>query len=193
MDKSSAKFEATIEPLCRDDFVDAIDDPILLALFVHWEKHGGLNRLMPKSALDPTHIPKLLPHVFLMDVCDGGTTFRYRLTGTYIDERIPRGVGGKRMDEIRGGPALEHLNTLFGNAVRAKTPTLGVSQLKGESNNIYAYKRLAMPMTKDGTGVDLLLGGWTAVGAYDDGGFAKRRESEGWSPEEPQTIVSLAV
>lgn len=180
-----------VRALKREDFLKALNDPTLHALFDHWETHCGPDRIMRKTALDPMRIPSILPHVFLMAVERGGTVFRYRLTGSYIDQRIPRNIIGKTIEEARRGPVVHHLNRLFGNAARNAAPTLGLSKLEGESNAIYVYKRLVMPMTTTGAGVDLLLGGWVTLSAHSDAAFAKLPTRNAWSPETPHEIVSL--
>lgn len=59
-------------------------------LVAYSDKKRG-DRFAPRrSDIDPTEIPRHLPHIHMMDVLDGGADFRYRLIGTAIVQGLGR-------------------------------------------------------------------------------------------------------
>lgn len=143
-------------------FRDQIGEPVLLELFDYWRDRTDGSSIMPRSALVPHEIPRLLPHVFIMGIEDGGKRFKYRLIGGHIQENVGRNITGLYLDQFRKGPALDHLTEFFGTCARDVTPGKSVSSLSGESNTLAVYHRLILPMSQDGKTVDQLLGGWLA-------------------------------
>src|SRR5947207_13056937 len=58
-----------------------IGDERLQRLYAYW-RHKAADRSLPSRAdLDPVEIPKLLPHIMLIDVLPSGG-YHYRLIGT---------------------------------------------------------------------------------------------------------------
>jgi hypothetical protein len=57
-------------------------DPILGELLARWARKRGGWTLPARRDVDPTELPKLLPHMRLIDVDEGGARFRCRLRGT---------------------------------------------------------------------------------------------------------------
>ena len=59
------------------------DDPILGPALAYWIDKRGSRLLPSRRDIDPVEIPpKILPHLQIIDVVDGGARFRYRLIGT---------------------------------------------------------------------------------------------------------------
>lgn len=152
-----------IDYVPMDRFRELVSDETLLALLSFWEKNRNADGLFLRDKLDPANIRELLPNIFIMDVLDAGRRFRYRLVGTYIQERIGRKIDGLLIDEFRSGALASHLNTLFGTSVRTAVPGLGHSTLPGESSPLAKYCRLALPMSSDGKKIDQVLGGWVST------------------------------
>lgn len=146
-----------------DRFREEIGDKKLRALLMFWEEHRGTNGFFLRESLDPSKIRHLLPHIFIMDILEEGYHFRYRLIGTFIQDKIGTKIEGMLVNDFRTGPLASHLNTLFGTSARTHVPGLGHSVLPGESFPLATYTRLALPMSTDGKNVDQILGGWVST------------------------------
>jgi hypothetical protein len=78
-------------------------------MYAYWKSKCEGDKLPPRSVLDPTEIPDLLPYLTLVDVVADERRFVYRLVGTY-DVRV-RGQDptGKSVIEAFFGPSLENV------------------------------------------------------------------------------------
>lgn len=151
----------------RFDFKSQILPPVLVELYDYWHQRVDGSGVMPRDRFDPMDIPRLLPHVFLMDVVHDevgvSRRFKYRLTGTFIDQRIGRQIIGLFMEDIRKGETLQHLLELFERCVDKRVAAYATSNLTGESSPISIFHRLVLPVTFTGARVDQMLGGWISV------------------------------
>src|SRR5205807_1186580 len=70
-------------PVPQESGAPSIDDRRLKEVFQYWRDITG-NRVLPRRAdLDPAAIPRLLPHVILVEVHGADSPrYRYRLIGT---------------------------------------------------------------------------------------------------------------
>jgi hypothetical protein len=77
--------------------VKTVDDPDLTALHAYWTGKCG-SRAMPRRVdIDPTEIPSLLPHIFIVEI-HPPLRFRFRLVGSAICERW----GGEPHGQVAG-------------------------------------------------------------------------------------------
>jgi hypothetical protein len=118
------------------------------------------DRLPGRRNLDPLDIPRLLPHVWLVDVENGDpVVFRYRIVGTAIDRAMERTLAGRRMHEVSPdfytrpevcGPYLTLLQSCQ-PSYRKGLPLFAHNQQYSE------LERLLMPLATDGNTVDMLF------------------------------------
>src|ERR1051325_4546970 len=94
-------------------FQDHIDDPLLRQLYDYWQsKRSG--RAMPRRAdIDPAEIPKLLPHMMITEILEGGQRYRYRLSGTAVSEAFGRELTGRYVDEVMTGAYRDFIEGLY--------------------------------------------------------------------------------
>src|SRR5688572_12949346 len=75
------------------------NDPILSSIWRHWDMKRGLRRMPLRREIEPAEIPRLLPHLQLVERIDG-EGFRYRLTGSAIVQGYGFDATGKFTQEI---------------------------------------------------------------------------------------------
>src|ERR1051325_7524125 len=100
----------------------AISDPRLQEALDYW--HGKLSgRAMPARAdLDPAEIPRLLPHVMLVEVLGPGR-YRYRLIGTENAQAHGMNATGRLLDEVLPGNEYKgHVLGLYDACVAERRP-----------------------------------------------------------------------
>ncbi len=136
--------------------VRLIDDLIL-----YWDgKRAG--RIAPRRAeIDPAEIKIHLPHIFMIDVFDGGADFGYRLLGTRIVEGIGRDSTGKRLSELyRDQPeAFAQLQARFRLVVDRKAPTFSRGRVFWLPDRAYRrFTAASMPLSEDGVSVATIFG-----------------------------------
>lgn len=98
---------------------EATLDPILTALFDHWNGRR-CGRVMPDGRdIDPTEMPPaLLPHVVLCDLIGAAERVRFRLIGTAIVERVGNDHTGLFIDEVMTGQHLDYVLALLRRAAQ---------------------------------------------------------------------------
>jgi hypothetical protein len=110
------------------------------------------------AALDPLHIPALLPWVWLLDVYRNPLRFKFRLIGTEHARISGRDVTGRWLDEVhRDATKVETHSQLIAAAERA---TMGHGRgppLFPGQGEFAEMERLLLPMARNGRDVDMLL------------------------------------
>lgn len=114
---------------------------------------------MPRAALDPIAIPRLLPSLILSDVGDGGRFIRYRLVGTGIVEAHGLDYTGMTIEELTSGATLAFTRRLYGLVVTQAVPVYSEGRFQWVGREYRWTKRLHLPLTRDGTAVDMVLSG----------------------------------
>jgi len=129
-------------------------------LFEYWRglRPGKLPR---KTDIELMEIgPSVLPHVFLVDVLEGGTRFRWRLIGTHIVRHAGSDDTGLDL-EISVAPAMRP--TIIGHyqwVVTERRHLCHRGDFLGRDGRGYRYERLLMPvLSADGGAVDTVFGG----------------------------------
>jgi PAS domain len=96
-----------------------ITDPRLQEAFDYWRQQLA-GKAMPRRAdIDPLDIPKLLPHVMVVEVLPSGR-YRYRLIGTENTDAQCVHATGRYLDEVLPGPEYKaHVLRLYDECVRS--------------------------------------------------------------------------
>ncbi len=147
----------------HNDSEKIIEDKRLLALYGYWVSKRG-NRAMPARAdVDPAEIPMLLPIIILIDVVKSGS-YRYRLVGTEIVRSADRDVTGKLIEEaLSDGPYRQYLTGLMNESVSSREPLYAEGTFISEGQVERQVSRLVLPLSADGTAVDMILVGQTIL------------------------------
>ena len=85
---------------------------------------------MPRRAdIDPIEIPKLLPHVMLVE--NAGGRYRYRLIGTENERAHGINATGCYLDDVlKGDEYRSHVISLYDACVRERRPLYSESLLR---------------------------------------------------------------
>jgi hypothetical protein len=112
-----------------------------------------------RADIDPIEIPRLLPHVMLVEVVEG-SRYRYRLIGTENERAHGINATGCYLDEVLKGPEYKtHVIGLYDKCQRERRPVYSESLFM--SPEIGAIERhtkvIFMPLSNDGAAVDLIF------------------------------------
>lgn len=137
----------------------------LRALKRYWDgKRGG--RAMPGRAdLDPIDIPELLPNVVLVDTAEALDGFRYRLIGTEACIAFDCDRTGARFSDLPRTEYFDELHGLYWRAFQERTPQYVHGPLGATAGDRIQFSRLTLPLSHDGSHVDMILGGIVVAGA----------------------------
>lgn len=113
---------------------------------------------MPERAdIDPGDMVPFLPNVLLIDVLRDPLDFRYRLTGTLIDDHIGRCVTGLRMSEIPHQAPPSRIWSACEYVLRERTPLNSDVPYVGPKCDYVVAEDIIMPLSSNDETVDMLL------------------------------------
>jgi hypothetical protein len=134
-------------------------DPLLEEALLYWRGKAA-DRPMPSRAnLDPVEMPKLLPHVMLIDVV-APSRYRFRLIGTAIADEQGLNVTGSDVGEVLTGVQLRnHVVALLDECVRERRPLYSECLFFSSEGGLVERhtKRLFLPLSQDGESVNMIF------------------------------------
>jgi len=130
-----------------------------VAIYDYWCRKAPAPGLLPgRRHLDPAEIPRLLPHIWLVDVVDDVRRFRVRLVGTaLVDAGIPLRVSDFVIDRLLPEQRQKAFEE-FGSVVWSREPLWfrGRVNLRHDTY-VHEVERIFLPLAADGRTVDMLL------------------------------------
>lgn len=136
-----------------------LSDPLLEEALLYWRGKGAGRPMPSRTDLDPVEIPKLLPHVMLIDVVAPGR-YRFRLIGTAIADEQGLNATGSDVREVLKGVRLEdHILALLDECVRERRALYSECLFfSSESGLVERHtKRLLLPLSRDGKSVNMIF------------------------------------
>lgn len=112
-----------------------------------------------RRSFDPADIPKLLPHLVLLDVFDQPRDFRYRVIGSEVRRYLHADYTGKRLTEI---PHQKPPSIIFSNlewVADHGRPLYGNTPYIGPQKGFRFSEEMILPLgSADGRVTHLLVG-----------------------------------
>jgi hypothetical protein len=133
--------------------------PLLVELHSYWAAKRGELFAPSRRDIDPVEIPKLLPHLMLVEVMDGGARFRYRLAGTEIERRVGCHMTGRYVDELTTGRYGAYIHGLYQTLLTTRRPIYSESAYGQIEDAPLVAQRLMLPLSSDGRTIDKVLCG----------------------------------
>lgn len=143
-----------------------ITDARLLAGYEYWRGKAA-DRAMPRRTdIDPTEIPKLLPHVRLVDVVGPGR-YRYRLVGTAAQALHGSNPTGRLVHEVLSGPIGKRIVAVYDEcAVMGRAIYFEAEFLNLDGAGCHRRSKVMFtPLSEDGRKVSQVLVFQVASGA----------------------------
>jgi hypothetical protein len=138
------------------DISSTITDDALRRLYQYWNEKRGDRRFPARRDIDPLEFAYILGWVTLVDVTYNPTRFRFRLYGSELAHRI--GV------DLTGTYADQHPNREFGAMLQRswqdvvdRCEPICAHYEREIDNRMRKWEALRMPMSSDGTTIDMLL------------------------------------
>jgi hypothetical protein len=146
-------------PQRKDMERDWRSDSVLKQALDYWMTRRGDRTIPRRRDIDPTHVPKLLPHLQLVEPVGG--RFRYRLHGTALVEAAGRDQTGAYLDEIFPDERAQIIGSVFHQVCDERRPIFARSRYHTERTVEIVANRLYLPLSEDGQTVSLILGALT--------------------------------
>jgi hypothetical protein len=126
-------------------------------LFDYWRRSAGRRRMPARSDLDPVEVPKLLPHLGLIDVRKGMDQACFSLTGTRWHDIYGQEITGKRIADVFSGDCAEYWRGIHARVVVEGLPLHGVVRGPADGRDHVVLCWLRLPLSEDGGRVDRIL------------------------------------
>lgn len=125
----------------------------------YWQRIAAGRPMPGRADLDPLDIPRLLPHVMLVDVLEVGR-YRYRLIGTECVNAHGMDATGLAVDAVlKGSEYRGYVIGMYDRTVGEKRPVYSESLLLSIEDNVVErhVKVLFMPLSPDGVAVNMVF------------------------------------
>ncbi len=140
-----------------DQVLEKLHSPVTREALAYWQRIRGA-RLMPaRRDLDPAQITGILPHVMLIQVLRDPIDFRYRLMGTYLDDRLAQRYTGRRAREFEDkGPGSALWERLC-EVVESRSPVACTLPYTGPDTRLRSAEEVMLPLSEDGMQVTTIF------------------------------------
>lgn len=126
-------------------------------LFDYWLRSAEGRRMPARSDLDPLKVPRLLPHMGLIDLRAGHAEAAFRLAGTRLHEIYGQEITGLRADDVFSGDAAPYWRRVHDRVAELGTPLHGVVKGPAQGRDHIVLFWLRLPLSEDGERVDRIL------------------------------------
>lgn len=149
----------TISTISRALRADRMRSPIVREAFDYWHSKCVEGRLPARIDIDPTEIPRVLPHISLVERDAESGRMRYRLVGSSLVESVGRDPTGRYLDEVypdfNASPSKSYREQVFD--MGKPSHRIGRPSLRF-TKDFYSIERLYLPLAEDGRRVDMVMG-----------------------------------
>ena len=123
----------------------------------HWELLRGEREAPFKSDFDPIVIPKLLPHVLLVEVIEGGRDFRYAVIGGHIRQYFFQNWTGQLVSSLPHVEPDGELLRNFRSVIKTKVPIDQPIEYVGPMKETRKNDEVILPLLGENEEVSHLL------------------------------------
>lgn len=148
-------------PGAQFDLLAAAQDPHVRLFYEYWLSKLGPGGALPgRQHIDPGEMRAFLPHVLLLDVerLTGRYRYRHRLVGTHIVDLFGAELTGSYVDQGALATSYPLIYERLSRVVETGRPVYGVEPVPISHREFIQFEHLTVPLARDGTTVDMLLG-----------------------------------
>jgi hypothetical protein len=143
-----------------------LGSPLLRELRDYWLTARGDRAMPAREDVDPIDIPRLLPHLLLVEVHENPQRFRYRVVGTELTRLADRDPTGRWLDRDLYGDDLERVLVDFRACADTGAPVASRDTTMYLPNDWIVIEALLLPLGgPDGHVAMILVGIDKAHGA----------------------------
>ena len=130
----------------------------LRVLYAYWQELRQGRPAPARIDIDPSRISLILPNIGLFDVERSPRRYRIRLMGTRIVSWYGCDLTGRYLDEIDFGDGPRFTFSLLDQVVDRVAAGHMTGEYTKQDGRKIRYERLFMPLSCDGTRVDMVFG-----------------------------------
>lgn len=167
--------------LAPDESEPAFLSQLSRDLYAYWHRQSQRRGGVPfRADIEPTEIPRLLPHLFIVERIRNTGRFFFRLSGTGIRDIMGFENTNHFLDELLHGEDLKTVSTIFTQVMEQGACIRSIEGLTYSDRSYRRVEILRLPLRAADGECRLVLGGLSRVG--DDcrpgvaGGAVKDRQ-----------------
>jgi hypothetical protein len=142
-------------------FIAAPRHPRLQELYTCWETLRGGRAMPSRTDIDPTRIPKLLPHIILYNV-GGPGAYTIRLVGESVQSFVGQNATGRPAGWVMDRRAAETMILILDAVVTERAPKFRIGKAHWHQDKSYReFEACFLPLSTDGVAVNIILGAVT--------------------------------
>lgn len=138
------------------NILSTVTDDSLRRLYSYWADKRGDRRFPARRDIDPLDFAYVLGWVTLVDVTYNPTRFRFRLYGSELAHRIGLDLTGTYADQHPDREFAALLQQAWQEVVDRREPLAGRYD-RLVDNRRQPWEAIRMPLSSDGTIIDMLL------------------------------------
>ncbi|MFC7049419.1 PAS domain-containing protein [Emcibacter nanhaiensis] len=133
-----------------------IEPKALRDLFIYWNKIRGEKSMPSRKDFRPSDVPRLLPHIVMVDVEQDSGRYLTRLVGTETVKAMGIDLTGRYVNDV---PQMSVVLERYQWIVENKTPYIYTGQLAWSEKSYLEYFALGLPLSDDDKRVDIIMWG----------------------------------
>ena len=129
---------------------------MLVHALEYWHSKRNGRRMPSRRDIQPTEIPRILPHIVLNDVVPGTPVrYRYRLVGTRVTDYYGMDPTGRFFDDVATGTFYDAVVDAFEACRLSLRPRF--DRLEGIWPTVHTYWRLMLPLSDDDVDANIIM------------------------------------
>lgn len=137
-----------------------LNDARLRQLLEYWRRKKAMRHYPARADIDPIDIPRLLPHILLVDVTyQPALRFHFRLVGTAVVELYGAEFTGRYLEEIDTGNFQNVIYSGYKSAIKTQAPFFQKGTARYRHRMDIRYERAILPLGLPGETVNMLMVG----------------------------------
>jgi hypothetical protein len=126
-------------------------------LFDYWVEKAAGREMPDRIDISPSHFPRLLPYVSLIDVEAPEGPYRVRLAGTRLRDIYDREITGLCLDELDWGDKTQYWMEAYRRIVAGRKPAQGIVRGPRVQKEHLVQYWLRLPLRVGRQGVGMIL------------------------------------
>jgi len=126
-------------------------------LYDYWQQSAGARMMPSRADFDPLKVPRLLPHIGLIDLRGGIDQGSFRLAGTRLRDIYGQEITGRRLSDVFRGERARYWHRIHDRIATLGSPGHGVVHGPSQGRDHVVLFWLRLPLSDDGCRVDRIL------------------------------------
>jgi hypothetical protein len=131
--------------------------PEQLELYDYWLNCAHGRQMPGRIDIHPQHIPRLLPHISLIDVEAQPTRYRVRLAGTQLYDFYGCDITGFYVDDVCWGDKERYWKAAYQRVTSQGRPAQGIVRSPVANKDHLVQFWIRLPLSVDGKTVSMIL------------------------------------